>query len=100
MATKKTAKVPKTFTPRFIEEVDGRFGVAKELRRRYEALRADVGAEESAQRDMLARRAVFMGMCLETMEADGIETGHFDAGVYTQTLTPYWVAKSSRLSAG
>lgn len=82
--TKKVAKVPKTFTPRFWDELDGRYGIAKEIRRRYEVLRADAGGDLSTQRDMLCQRAVFIGVCLETLETEAAETGEFDAGVYTQ----------------
>lgn len=82
---KKTAKVPTTFTPKFIEDVDGRFGVAKDLRRRYEALKADTGSE-STQRDLLCRRAVFLSVLLETQECEALETGKIDTGGYTQMV--------------
>lgn len=80
----KPAKVPKSFTPRFWEGLDGRVGVAKEIRRRYELLRDDTGADRSAQRDMLCQRAVFIGIVLETMEVEAMDTGNFDAGGYVQ----------------
>jgi len=79
----KEVALPKKFTPRFWEAVDRRYAIAKEITRRYETLRQDTGAE-SAQRDMLCQRAVFMGVCLETMECEAVATSKFDAGVYTQ----------------
>lgn len=84
--TPKTTKMPKEFEPRFIEDLDHRHAIAKEVRRRYEVLRNDVGADQSAQRDMLCRRAVFMGVCLETMEHEGLSDGNFDSGKYTQMV--------------
>ena len=79
----KEVTLPKTFTPKFWEAVDGRYAIAKEITRRYETLREDAGAE-SEQRDMLCQRAVFIGVCLETMECEAVAAGRFDAGVYTQ----------------
>lgn len=75
--------IPKDFTPRFWDGLDGRYAIAKEITRRYEVLREDAGAE-SEQRDMLCQRAVFIGVCLETMECEAVASGKFDAGVYTQ----------------
>lgn len=80
---KKELAIPKSFVPRFWDEVDGRYSIAKEIRRRYETLRDDTGAE-SYQKDMLCQRAVFIGVQLETMECEAAETGKFDPGVYTQ----------------
>ena len=82
----KAAKLPAQFTPRFWEGMDGRVGVAKEIRRRYETLRADTGASRSAQRDLLCQRAVFLAMILETQEVEAVESGKFDSGSYTQTV--------------
>ena len=79
----KEIAVPDTFVPRFWTGLDGRCGVAKEIRRRYEELRQDTGAD-SHQRDTLCQRAVFMGVQLETMECEAAESGKFDPGVYTQ----------------
>lgn len=80
----KTTKVPKTFDPKFISDLDHRHGVAKEIRRRFETLVADTGAE-SQQKEMLCRRAVFMGVCLETMEHEALSTGQFESiSVHTQ----------------
>ena len=81
----KAAKVPKTFTPRFIEDVDGRYAAAKELRNRYLALKADTGSE-STQRDLLCRRAVFLSVLLETQECEAVETGKLDTGSYVQAV--------------
>ena len=81
---KKTPAVSKTFAPKFWSEVDGRFGIAKEIRRRYETLRDATGADQSPQKDMLVQRAVYLSVCLETMETESLESGKFDLGPYTQ----------------
>lgn len=80
---RKEVSIPEAFTPRFFEDLDGRVAIAKELRKRYEAIKKDAGAD-SVQKDMLCRRAIFLGIQLETMEAIAAEEGEFDAGVYTQ----------------
>jgi len=74
------------FVPRFWEELDNRYAVAKEVGRRIQALREDTGADRSTQRDMLAQRAVFISVMLETMEVDAVETGHLDTGSYVQAV--------------
>ncbi len=80
----KEVVIRKTFVPRLWEEIDGRYAIAKEIRRRYQTLKQDTGSSKSQQRDMLCQRAVFMGVCLETMEVEAVRTGNYDAGVYTQ----------------
>ncbi|WP_442510563.1 hypothetical protein SH528x_002188 [Novipirellula sp. SH528] len=81
--TKKDVAIPKTFIPRLWDELDGRYGIAKTIRHRYEMLREDTGAE-SYQKEMLCQRAVFIALQLETMECEATESGMFDPGVYTQ----------------
>lgn len=79
----KRSQIDTTFKPKFWDELDGRTGIAQNIRERYELLKADAGVE-SAQRDILCQRAVFMCVCLETMECEALATGKFDAGVHTQ----------------
>ena len=79
----KDVAIPKTFTPRFWTDIDGRYGIAKEIRHRYETLREDTGSD-SYQRELLCQRAVFMSVQLETMECEAAEGGRYDVGVYTQ----------------
>ena len=73
------------FTPRFWQQTDQRTATARVMRERYEALKADAGAD-SVQRDMLVQRAVFIGLQLETMEVRAAEEGVLDMGVYTQAV--------------
>ena len=82
---KTPATVPARFEPRFWESTDQRQSVVKEIRRRCESLRDDTGAD-SAQKDLLVQRAIFMSIQLETMEVEAIENGKFDQGIYTQMV--------------
>lgn len=77
--------LPNRFEPRFWESADGRCGVIKELRRRYDELLADAGAD-SIQKRILCQRAIFLTVQIETMEITAAEQGDFDAGVYTQAV--------------
>lgn len=81
----KEVSLPEKFVPQFWDAVDGRFGVVKEIRRRYEVLKQDAAAE-SYQKDLLCQRAIFLGVQLETLEAVAVAEGKFDAGIYTQMV--------------
>ena len=71
------------FVPQFWNEADGRSAIVKEIRRRVEVLKTDTGAD-SAQKQMLCERAVFIALQLETMECAATDNGKIDLGVYTQ----------------
>lgn len=75
--------IPTTFTPKFWELADGRTTAAKEIRRRFERLQEDTGAD-SYQKELLCQHAIFLAIQLETMQVEAAETGEFDFGVYTQ----------------
>ena len=81
----KSRQLQRKFTPRFWEGLDGRTNTAQLIRARYEQLRDDVGAT-STQRDILAQRAVFLSLVLETQEVEAATEGKLDLGVYTQGL--------------
>ena len=76
----------RTFEPKFLEDLDHRYAAAKLMRERYAAVSADCGAEKSAQRDLLARRATFLSVVLETQECNALQSGAFDAGIYCQAV--------------
>lgn len=78
---KKEVAVPKAFVPKFWDELDGRCIVAKEIRRRYEELASDTGAD-SVQKQMLVQRAVFINLRLEAIECEAAQGEPFDAGLY------------------
>lgn len=82
---KQELAIPDSFVPQFWDRIDGRFAVVREIRRRYEELKADSRAD-SAQKDMLVQRAVFISVQLETMECMAAESGKHDPGVYTQQV--------------
>jgi hypothetical protein len=79
------ARVPKRFLPRFWENADQRQVAIREIKRRYALLRKDAGAD-SFQRDLLAQRAIFISVQLETMEVEASEGGDFNSGHYTQMV--------------
>ncbi|HWA25698.1 MAG TPA: hypothetical protein VG734_08565 [Lacunisphaera sp.] len=81
----KTVTLSGAFEPRFWEDADGRVAIVREIRTRYEQLKADAQAD-STQKDLIAQRAVFVAIQLETMERTACETGKIDAGVYTQMV--------------
>lgn len=80
---KKLATIPAKFTPRFWDDADKRQSCIKEIRRRLEELRSDAGVD-SFQKDLLAQRAVFVALQLETKELEALEGKSFDAGSYVQ----------------
>lgn len=80
--TEKWVSLPARFEPRFWEDADGRCAVIRQIRTRYEDLRADAGAD-SFQKDILCQRATFLLAYLETMERKAIEDGQFDPGVWS-----------------
>lgn len=79
------AALPATFKPRFWNEADGRYGVVRVIRSKYEELKADTAAD-CFQKDMLCQRAVFIAVQLETMETNAIEGGEFELAKYTQCV--------------
>lgn len=80
----KTNTLPTRFEPKFWHEVDGRLGVYKEIQGRYQELTEDCRAD-SAMKRILAQRAVFITIQLETMEVQAATEGvPLDFGVYTQ----------------
>jgi len=69
----------------FWRDADYRVGVWKEIRRRYAALKADAQVE-SVQKDIIAKRAVFLCVRLESMERLAVDAGQFDSGVYVMLV--------------
>ncbi|OYP36442.1 hypothetical protein CGZ80_09065 [Rhodopirellula sp. MGV] len=80
---KKPATLPERFEPKFIETLDQRQAVVRLIRRNVERLLEDVGVD-SFQQEILARRAVFIAVQLETMEANALDGKPIDLGTYTQ----------------
>lgn len=80
----KELKIAKTFTPRFWQGEDSRLAVVKEIRRRVDRLKRDVGCD-SYQKELLCERAVFVLCQLETIECSAIaHQDPVDLGCYLQ----------------
>ncbi len=78
--------VPAKFTNGFLDNLDGRLGVARDLRGRFEALTSDLGGVENlsyAQRS-LCERVLFLEFWLARSEANLANGGKFDVGRWTQ----------------
>ncbi len=73
------------FTPKLLQEGDGRRAVMKELRRRVDLLVADTGAD-CYQRKVLCERAAFLTLQCETMEATVVDGEPIEEGQYTQKV--------------
>jgi len=82
---KKPVEIAKKFVPKFWEDIDQRCSIVREVRTRYANLIEQAGAD-SVQKTMLAQRAVFINIRLETMECEAAQGGAFDEGVYTQMV--------------
>lgn len=85
----KTQEVPNKYSETFIEGIDQRLGVVKELRHRLNTLMVDLGGTEvlSYQQKSLCRRAIFVETMLEQVEkklAHGETEGNL--AVYAQGL--------------
>lgn len=79
----KVIAFPETFEPLFWEDADGRNVVVKTIRKKYEQLKEDSGAD-SLQKEMICQRAVFLATRLESMEMVALDKGQADWGVYVQ----------------
>ena len=82
---KKSRMLPGEFEPRFWDDVDGRLGIKKQVRQRFEQLKRDSGAK-SIQKQQLCQRAAFISIQLETIECIAAEGGEFDHGGYIQAV--------------
>jgi hypothetical protein len=82
---KKRTTMSTKFTPKLLQESDGRRTAIKELRRRIEILMTDTGAD-SYQKQLLCERAAFLSVQLGTMEANSVEGQAIEEGVYTQKV--------------
>jgi len=80
---RKTISLSGRFVPHFFEDCDGRIATVKRIKKRLEALRRDAHVD-NVQREMLAQRAVFLALQLESMERRAAEGEAIEAGVYSQ----------------
>ena len=79
-------ELPARFVPRFWErDADSRSIAYREVSKRYQHLKTDAGVD-SYQKELLAQRAIFIALQIETMEVSAMEGGHFEAGQYVQAV--------------
>lgn len=69
--SEKATELPERYAPDFMDGLDGRTAVARELRQRLAALTADLGGDEalSYQQRALCRRVIWLEARIESMEA-------------------------------
>ena len=82
----KSQPVSAKFANGWLDGLDGRLGLARELRQRFETLTNDLGGSDSlsyAQRS-LCERALWLEYWLATQEKDLANGGEFDVGKWTQ----------------
>jgi|SRR5690554_422763 len=82
----KQATPPSKFAPGWLEELDGRTGIAQTMRARYAEMTSDLGGVDSlslAQR-LLVERALWLTYWLETQETSLARGQEFDVGRWTQ----------------
>lgn len=77
---------PERYAPNWLDSLDGRTGIAQEMRQRYSALTNDLGGLDRlsyAQRS-LAERALWLEYWLAQQERNLATGGEFDVGKWTQ----------------
>ena len=79
---KKDVAIPTKFVPQFMDAIDGRAALTREIKRRFEALKLELGCDTYAK-ELLAQESVFLSVLLETWRCKALETGELDVGVYT-----------------
>ncbi len=77
--------IPDKFVPKFFADLDSRLAIKKEITHRLHRLKSDTGCD-SYQKEILAQRAVFVALQLETIEVEAAEGQKFDIGSYTQSV--------------
>lgn len=78
--------LPATFEPYFWHQLDRRSGTAREVARRVRLLREHARAEKNYPKELLADRAAFLSIVLETMETEAERNGVFNVNAWTQAV--------------
>lgn len=77
---------PQKFAPNWLDTLDGRTGIAQEMRTRYQNMTDDLGGNDRlsyAQRS-LATRALWLEYWMQEQERALATGGEFDVGKWTQ----------------
>ena len=84
----KTQQPPDRYKRGFIDELDGRTGIAQEMRERFSALTNDLGglSNLSYQQRSLCERALWLEHYLKQQEQILAAGGDFDSGRWTQAV--------------
>jgi len=79
-------EIPEKFTPGWLEKLDSRTNLAKEMRDRYKRFTDDLGGDErlSYPQRSLVNRALWLEVWLEQQELQLAKGGEFDAAKWTQ----------------
>lgn len=80
---------PERFAPGWLDQLDGRTGVAQTMRHRYQAFTNDLGGHDhlSYQQRVLVERALWLEYWLAQQEqAMAKGESEFDPGKYTQSI--------------
>lgn len=84
----RTTEVPRTYSPDWLEKLDGRTTLARTVNERLQALTTDLGGHSalSYQRLSLAKRAIWMEALIEQQEAALSRGEDVDHGRLTQAV--------------
>lgn len=79
---------PEKYRPGWLAELDGRVGLTREIRARFDALTDDLGGLDalSYQQRSLCERCLWLEFWLSEQERELASGGEFDAGRWTQGL--------------
>lgn len=83
--TKQTTP-PQRFAPNWLDTLDGRTGIAQEMRQRYQAMTTDLGGHDrlSYGQRSLVSRALWLEYWLQQQETMLATGGDFDVGKWVQ----------------
>ena len=77
---------PERFAPNWLDTLDGRTGIAQEMRQRYQTITGDLGGDDRlsyAQRSLVSR-ALWLEYWLQQQERTLATGGEFDVGKWVQ----------------
>lgn len=82
----KQTEVPKQNTAGWLDSLDGRYGLARELRQRFSEVCSDLGgeAELSYMQRSLVERALWLEYWLTRQERELMQGAQFDVGKWVQ----------------
>lgn len=78
--------IPAKYAPGWLDQLDGRYAISKEVRSRFEALTEDLGGLDalSYQKRSIAERCVWLECFLAAQERSLAEGGKLDVGQWVQ----------------